>query len=113
MSTPHVLWRGLAVVVLLAALAAHAFADTPPPQNMTLVAAGQSIVGKVEESEPDDIMITASDGTLYFVWTPESYNESRLEAFYLKYRLKEVTLKGDVYRDPDGYLSLFVKELPE
>ena len=47
------------------------------------------------------------------VLTPESVSLEQEEAFHKRNKGKQVTLTGDVYKDEDGTLSLFVKDLPQ
>jgi len=74
--------------------------------------AGVTITGIVEDDYTDGLLVTTEDGTSYMVLTPEEVSLEQEEAFHKKYKGQTVTLTGNVFRDEDGSLSLFVMSLP-
>ncbi len=84
-----------------------------PDEDIKPIKTGVTISGVVEEEYADGLLITADDGQTYLVLTPEEISLETEEAFHKKYKGQRVTLTGDVYRDEDGSLSLFVKSLPQ
>ena len=73
---------------------------------------GVTITGIVEEDYTDGLLVTTEDGTSYMVLTPEEVSLEQEEAFHKKNKGQTVTLTGNVFRDEDGSLSLFVSRLP-
>lgn len=73
---------------------------------------GVTITGIVEEDYTDGLLVTTEDGTSYMVLTPEEVSLEQEEAFHKKNKGQSVTLTGNVFRDEDGSLSLFVMSLP-
>ncbi len=73
---------------------------------------GVTITGIVEDDYTDGLLVTTEDGTSYMVLTPEEVSLEQEEAFHKKYKGQSVTLTGNVFRDEDGSLSLFVTNLP-
>lgn len=73
---------------------------------------GVTITGIVEEDYTDGLLVTTEDGTSYMVLTPEEVSLEQEEAFHKKNKGQVVTLTGNVFRDEDGSLSLFVMSLP-
>ena len=71
-----------------------------------------AITGIVEDAYTDGLLVTAEDGTTYIVLTPEEVSLEQEEAFHKKNKGQTVTLTGNVFRDEDGSLSLFVSRLP-
>jgi hypothetical protein len=71
-----------------------------------------SITGVIEEEYSDGLLLTTDEGTTYLVLTPEEITLETEEAFHKRFKGKQVTLTGNVYRDEDGSLSLFVSTLP-
>jgi hypothetical protein len=71
-----------------------------------------TITGIVEDDYVDGLLVTTEDGTSYMVLTPEEVSLEQEEAFHKKFKGQSVTLTGNVFRDEDGSLSLFVTSLP-
>lgn len=86
----------------------------PLPEEMDLrpVETGVSVSGLVAPEYEEGLLIQADDGAVYLVLTPEEVSLEAEEAFHKARKGQRVTLSGDVYRDEDGALSLFVKTLP-
>lgn len=97
-----------ALILALAAVVAHAQSE----EDMQLIAKDTAVTAVVGEEDGEGLWIVAADGTNYSVWTPEEVSLEALSAFQQTYKNKEVTLKGDVYKDKFGNLNLFVKSLP-
>lgn len=83
-----------------------------PDEDIRPIKTGVSITGLVEDDYTDGLIISTDDGVTYVVLTPEEISLEQEEAFHKQYRGKSVTLTGDVYKDEDGTLSFYVKELP-
>ena len=73
---------------------------------------GVTITGIVDEDYTDGLLVTTEDGTSYMVLTPEEVSLEQEETFHKKFKGQSVTLTGNVFRDEDGSLSLFVMSLP-
>ena len=105
-----VLWF-LAVLLLVAASGSNAVAaavedDTKPLKS------GVSVSGVIEDDYSDGLLLTTDQGVSYMVLTPEEVTLEQEEAFHKKFKGQTVTLTGNVFRDEDGSLSLFVMKLP-
>lgn len=98
----------LAAWLLLTGLARAA----TPDEDIKPIKTGVSITGVVEEDYSDGLLLTTDEGTTYLILTPEAVTLETEEAFHKKFKGKQVTLTGNVYRDEDGSLSLFVNALP-
>lgn len=83
-----------------------------PDEDMKPIKTGLTISGLVEEEYADGLLVTTDDGVTYVVLTPDTVSLEQEEAFHKQHKGKPVTLTGDVYKDEDGTLSLFVRELP-
>ena len=90
----------------IAAAAATAEDDVKPLKT------GVSVSGVIEDDYTDGLLITTDEGVSYMVLTPEEVTLEQEEAFHKKFKGKIVTLTGNVFRDEDGSLSLFVMSLP-
>lgn len=97
---------GNAHAAVAAAAAAAAEDDVKPLKS------GVSVSGIVEDDYTDGLLITTDEGVSYMVLTPEEVTLEQEEAFHKKFKGKTVTLTGNVFRDEDGSLSLFVMSLP-
>jgi hypothetical protein len=97
------------VVLLLAGTAGPACAadDDAKP-----VKTGVSVTGIIEDDYADGLLVTTEEGVSYMVLTPEEVTLEQEEAFHKQFKGKPVTLTGNVFRDEDGSLSLFVVNLP-
>ena len=73
---------------------------------------GVTITGIVEDDYTDGLLVTTEDGTSYMVLTPEEVSLEQEEAFHKKFKGKQVSLTGNIYRDEDGSLSLYITSLP-
>lgn len=73
---------------------------------------GVSITGLIEENYADGLLLTTDAGVTYVVLTPEEVSLEQEEAFHKRHKGTRITLTGDVYKDEDGTLNLFVKDLP-
>lgn len=114
-SRPHrplapVIWL-LAVLLLVAATGSNAVAaavedDTKPLKS------GVSVSGVIEDDYSDGLLLTTDQGVSYMVLTPEEVTLEQEETFHKKFKGQTVTLTGNVFRDEDGSLSLFVMKLP-
>ncbi len=92
-------------------VAASALAATPD-EDLKPIKTGVSITGVVEEDYTDGLLLTTDEGVSYLVLTPEEVTLETEEAFHKQFKGRSVTLTGNVYRDEDGSLSLFVTSLP-
>lgn len=102
------LGQAMALVVLFAGLALAATPDVDVrPINTDL-----TITGLVEDDYTDGLLVSTDTGVTYVVLTPEAISLEQEEAFHKRNKGKRVTLTGDVYKDEDGTLSLYVKSLP-
>jgi hypothetical protein len=108
--TPLALGLLLALGLFVAG-ASLALAATPD-EDIRPLKAGASISGVVEEDYTDGLLISTDEGVSYLVLTPEAITLEQEEAFHKKFKGRRVTLTGNVYRDEDGSLSLFVTSLP-
>ncbi len=99
----------LAAWLLLTGLARAA----TPDEDIKPIKTGVSITGVVEEDYADGLLLTTDEGATYLILTPEAVTLETEEAFHKKFKGKQVTLTGNVYRDEDGSLSLFVNALPQ
>ena len=107
----------LLVALLLAAAGggnAHAAvaAALAAEDDVKPLKSGVSVTGIVEDDYTDGLLITTDEGVSYMVLTPEEVTLEQEEAFHKKFKGKTVTLTGNVFRDEDGSLSLFVMSLP-
>ena len=98
------------VALLLFQMAGSLLAQNEP--EMQLVAKDAEIAAVVGEEDGEGLWIVTSDGTSYSVWTPDDITLEAISAFQSTFKNKEVTLKGDVFKDRFGNLNLFVKSLP-
>ena len=110
--------RRLALTFCLAALACWLLAAGPalaatPDEDMRPIKTGVTITGIVEEEYSDGLLLTTDDGVTYLVLTPDAVSLEQEEAFQKKFKGKQVSLTGNVYRDEDGSLSLYVNALPD
>ncbi len=102
-----------AAVILTAWVLATGLAlAATPDEDMKPIKTGASITGVIEEDYSDGLLLTTDAGTTYLVLTPEEISLETEEAFHKRNKGKQVTLTGNVYRDEDGSLSLFVSTLP-
>ena len=105
----------LLVALLLAAAGggnAHAAVAAAAEDDVKPLKSGVSVSGIVEDDYTDGLLITTDEGVSYMVLTPEEVTLEQEEAFHKKFKGKTVTLSGNVFRDEDGSLSLFVMSLP-
>ena len=98
-------------MVLVVLLAGSVLAATPD-EDVRPIQTGQTISGLVEENYTDGLLVSTDDGVTYVVLTPEAISLEQEEAFHKQNKGKRVTLTGDIYKDEDGTLSLYVKDLP-
>ena len=98
-------------MVLVVLLAGSVLAATPD-EDVRPIKTEQTISGLVEENYTDGLLVSTDDGVTYVVLTPEAISLEQEEAFHKQNKGKRVTLTGDVYKDEDGTLSLYVKDLP-
>jgi hypothetical protein len=103
-----VLGQALALVLLLNGLVLAA----TPDEDVRPVKTGLAITGLVEDDYTDGLLLSTDEGVTYVVLTPEAISLEQEEAFHKQNKGKRVTLTGDVYKDEDGTLSLYVKDLP-
>jgi hypothetical protein len=108
--TPLALGSLLALCLFVAG-ASLSLAATPD-EDIRPIKSGVSITGVVEEDYTDGLLISTDEGVSYLVLTPESITLEQEEAFHKRFKGRRVTLTGNVYRDEDGSLSLFVTSLP-
>ncbi|MEA4855644.1 MAG: hypothetical protein AAGU21_12705 [Solidesulfovibrio sp.] len=101
-----------AVILTIWLVAAASARAATPDEDLKPIKTGVSITGVVEEDYTDGLLLTTDEGVSYLVLTPEEITLETEEAFHKKFRGREVTLTGNVYRDEDGSLSLFVTTLP-
>jgi hypothetical protein len=99
------------LLILCLFLAGTSLAATPD-EDIRPIKTGATITGVVEEDYNDGLLLTTDDGVSYLVLTPESITLEQEEAFHKKFKGHRVSLTGNVYRDEDGSLSLFVNALP-
>ena len=109
--------RRSVLIFCLAALTLFLFAPgsglaATPDEDMRPIKTGVTITGLVEEDYADGLLLTTDDGVTYLVLTPESVSLEQEEAFHKKFKGKEVSLTGNIYRDEDGSLSLYITSLP-
>lgn len=110
--------RRLALTFCLAPLACWLLVAGPalaatPDEDMRPIKTGVTITGIVEEEYSDGLLLTTDDGVTYLVLTPDAVSLEQEEAFQKKFKGKQVSLTGNVYRDEDGSLSLYVNGLPD
>lgn len=98
----------LAVCFLVAGLARAA----TPDEDLKPLKSGVTITGIVEEDYSDGLLLSTDEGATYLILTPEEITLEAEEAFHKKFKGRQVTLTGNIYRDEDGSLSLFVTTLP-
>ena len=111
----HRYYPGLMAAVLLVCLivlAAGAAGAAKADDDGKPLKTGVTITGIVEGDYTDGLLVTTEDGTSYMVLTPEEVSLEQEEAFHKKNKGQIVTLTGNVFRDEDGSLSLFVMSLP-
>lgn len=101
----------LPLLVLFLLLTGQAMAATPD-EDLKPIKTGVTITGLVEEEYADGLLVTTDNGVSYLVLTPDAVSLEQEEAFHKQNKGKQVSLTGDVYKDEDGTLSLYVKELP-
>jgi hypothetical protein len=92
-------------------LAGQCLAATPD-EDLKPLKSGVTITGVVENDYSDGLLLSTDEGATYLILTPEEITLEAEEAFHKQFRGKQVTLTGNVYRDEDGSLSLFVTSLP-
>jgi len=83
-----------------------------PDEDIKPVKTNVTITGMVEDDYADGLLLSTDEGVSYLVLTPEEITLEQEEAFHKKFKGQRVSLTGNVYRDEDGSLSLFVKTLP-
>ncbi|MYL81776.1 hypothetical protein GTA51_01305 [Desulfovibrio aerotolerans] len=107
---------GLVALTLLCALLLTGPARAAAPSNndddAKPIKAGVAVTGIIENDYADGLLLTTDQGVSYMVLTPEEVTLEQEEAFHKKFKGQSVTLTGNVYRDEDGSLSLFVNQLP-
>ncbi|BAH73797.1 hypothetical protein [Solidesulfovibrio magneticus] len=111
----HRYYLGLMAAVLLVCLmvlAAGSAGAAKADDDGKPLKTGVTITGIVEDDYTDGLLVTTEDGTSYMVLTPEEVSLEQEEAFHKKFKGQSVTLTGNVFRDEDGSLSLFVMNLP-
>lgn len=101
------------LLVCLTLLSAGAAGAAKADDDGKPLKTGVTITGIVEDDYTDGLLVTTEDGTSYMVLTPEEVSLEQEEAFHKKYKGQSVTLTGNVFRDEDGSLSLFVVNLPK
>ena len=99
------------VAVQMLCLAGPAPAATPD-EDIKPVKTNVTITGVVENDYNDGLLLSTDEGVSYLVLTPEEVTLEQEEAFHKKFKGQHVSLTGNVYREEDGSLSLFVKTLP-
>lgn len=112
MKTIRMAFLALGPVLALWLLLAGVAQAATPDEDMRPIKSGVTIAGVVEEDYSDGLLLTTAEGVTYLVLTPEDITLETEEAFHKKFKGKQVTLTGNVYRDEDGSLSLFVSSLP-
>lgn len=111
MKTVRLTCAAAVLLVIWLISAAPALAATPD-EDLKPIKANVSITGVVEDDYSDGLLLTTDEGVSYLVLTPEAISLETEEAFHKKFKGRQVTLTGNVYRDEDGSLSLFVTTLP-
>lgn len=97
---------------LLLAGPAQATAPSTNDDDAKPLKSGVTITGVIEQDYTDGLLLTTDEGVSYMVLTPEEVTLEQEEAFHKKFKGQTVSLTGNVYRDEDGSLSLFVNALP-
>ena len=97
---------------LLLAGPAQAAAPSNNDDDAKPIKAGVAVTGVIENDYADGLLLTTDQGVSYMVLTPEEVTLEQEEVFHKKFKGQSVTLTGNVYRDEDGSLSLFVNKLP-
>lgn len=110
--------RRLALTFCVAALTLWLLAGGPvlaatPDADMRPLKTGVTVTGTVEADYSDGLLLTTDDGLTYLVITPDAVSLEQEETFQKKFKGRQVSLTGNVYRDEDGSLSLSVDILPE
>lgn len=111
MKTVRLTCAAAVLLVIWLISAAPALAATPD-EDLKPIKTNVSITGVVEDDYSDGLLLTTDEGISYLVLTPEAISLETEEAFHKKFKGHQVTLTGNVYRDEDGSLSLFVTTLP-
>lgn len=115
-SFPNPTAMGLLALTLLVALLLAGVAQAATPSNndddAKPLKAGVTITGVIEQDYTDGLLLTTDEGVSYMVLTPEEVSLEQEEAFHKKFKGQSVSLTGNVFRDEDGSLSLFVNKLP-
>ncbi|MHC1791201.1 hypothetical protein [Solidesulfovibrio sp.] len=101
----------LTVLCLTWLLVGNALA-TAPDDDAKPVKTGVTVTGVIEDDYADGLLLTTDEGVSYMVLTPEEITLEQEEAFHKRSKGKAVSLTGNVFRDEDGSLSLFVNGLP-
>ena len=83
-----------------------------PDDDMRPIRTGVTISGVVEAEYADGLLVTADDGTSYLILTPDAVTLEQEEAFHKRFKGQAVTLTGNLYREDDGTMSLYVNSLP-
>jgi hypothetical protein len=99
------------VLVCLTLLVAGPSQGAKADDDSKPVKTGVTVTGIVEDDYTDGLLVTTEDGVSYIVLTPEEVSLEQEEVFHKKFKGKSVTLTGNVFRDEDGSLSLFVSSL--
>ncbi|KHK00679.1 hypothetical protein [Desulfovibrio sp. TomC] len=102
----------LLVVALLVVATGSNSAAAAGEDDIKPLKSGVSISGVIEDDYSDGLLLTTDQGVSYMVLTPEEVTLEQEEAFHKKFKGQTVTLTGNVFRDEDGSLSLFVMKLP-
>ncbi len=100
------------ILVFFLFLAGASLAATPD-EDIRPLKTNVTVTGLIEDDYADGLLLSTDEGVTYLVLTPEEISLEQEEAFHKRYKGKRVTLTGDVYKDEDGSLSLYVKELPK
>lgn len=98
----------LAMYFLLAGLSQAA----TPDEDMRPLKAGITVTGVIEDDYTDGLLLTTDEGVSYLILTPEEITLEQEEAFHKRFKGKRVSITGNLYRDEDGTLSVFVDTLP-
>ena len=106
------LWTLTLFCLLLLAAPTQAAAPSNNDDDAKPVKAGVAVTGVIENDYADGLLLTTEQGVSYVVLTPEEVTLEQEEVFHKKFKGQSVTLTGNVYRDEDGSLSLFVNKLP-
>jgi len=83
-----------------------------PDEDMRPLKTGVTVAGVIEDDYADGLLVTTDEGVSYLILTPEEITLEQEEAFHKRFKGRRVSVTGNLYRDEDGSLSLFVDTLP-